>query len=125
MATVTLDADLAALAEARSKALRARLPAAAHEALDGYIRSAQFPAAVVQSILAEGPDTGVNGAAGKTWEHIAQALIDMRAAGKPFTPLVLRAFIRKLLEAPPAKPGESPGDRARATASRLEKAAKK
>lgn len=91
------------------------------DAVDGYIRAAQFPREVVATILAEGPDTGTNGAAGKTWPVIGQALVEMRAAGKPFTPIVFRAFIRRLLEAPPVRPGESPGDRARATADRLER----
>lgn len=92
-------------------ALRARLPATAHEALDGYVRAAHFPKAVIQTVLAEGPDTGTNGTAGKTWEMIGQALVDMRAASKPFTPLVLRAFIRKLLEVPPAPKGTSEAER--------------
>jgi len=91
------------------------------DAVEGYIRAAQFPRDVVATILAEGPDTGTNAAAGKTWPVIGQALVEMRAAGKSFTPIVFRAFIRRLLEAPPARPGESPGDRARATADRLER----
>ncbi len=105
-------------------ALRARLPVAAHDALDGYLRGAPYPDAVVQTILAEGPDTGTNGAAGKTWEVIGQALIDLRGAGKPFTPALLRAFVRKLLEVPPTRLGETPADSARRTADELERKAK-
>lgn len=82
-----------------SKALRAHLPAAYHEVLDGYIRAAQNPAAVIATILAEGPDTGTNAAPGKTWDVIGRALLEMRAAGKPFTPALLRAFCRPLIEA--------------------------
>lgn len=101
--------------------LRARLPTAYHDVLDGYLRGAPFPPAVIGSILAEGPDTGTNAAPGKTWEIVGQALLDMRASGKPFSPLLLRAFCRKLVDAPPGAPAVSPGDRARARADALER----
>ncbi|SRR6266568_180405 len=75
--------------------LRDRLPSSAHNALDGYLRAATDPAAVVATILAEGPDTGTNAAAGKTWEHIGQALLDLRAASEPFKPVAFRAFVER------------------------------
>lgn len=89
-----------------SMALRARLPAAYHDVLDGYLTAAQHPASLLAAILAEGPDTGTNGAPGKTWDVIGQALLEMRAAGKPFSSVLLRAFCRKLLEAPPSASGK-------------------
>lgn len=96
-----------ALSPESEAALRARLPDQYHEVLDGYLRSAQHPEAVIATILAEGPDTGINAAAGKTWDVIGQALLELRAAGKPFTPALLRAFIRKLSESPPSPRGKS------------------
>lgn len=86
--------------EDSAQQLRERLPPAYHDVLEGYLRAAPFPPALIQSILAEGPDTGINGAAGKSWEIVGQALLDMRAAGKSFSPVLLRAFCRKLLEKP-------------------------
>jgi hypothetical protein len=88
--------------ESGAAALRARLPVAYHKVLDGYLRAAQYPDALAAAILAEGPDTGTNGAPGKTWDVIGRALLEMRAAGKPFTPALLRAFCRKLIEPPRA-----------------------
>jgi len=101
-------------------ALRARLPPAYHEVLDGFLRAAPYPAAVVSTILAEGPDTGTNGAPGKTWELIGQSLLELRAAGKPFTPVLLRAFIRKLLEVPPG-PSLTDAERMRQAREQLER----
>lgn len=79
--------------------LRERLPSAYHEALEGYLRSAPYPVAVVQAILAEGPDTGINGSAGKTWDHIGKALLELRAAGEGFRPVLFRAYVRRLVTA--------------------------
>lgn len=104
--------------------LHQRLPDKAHPAIDGYLRSARHPQAVVASILDEGPDTGINGAAGKTWAMIGQALCDMQAAGEPFKPVLLRAFIARLMReaATPGNPAAlSRGDAARARAAELER----
>lgn len=105
--------------------LRQRLPATYHEALDGYLKSAPFPPAVIQSILAEGPDTGINGAAGKTWDHIGQALLELRAAGEGFRPVLFRAYVTRLVRAAvdPAGAGLSTADRAKATLERMQREA--
>lgn len=87
------DDDLASIS--RYTELRDRLPEPARPALVGYVRAARDPMVLVQVILAEGPDTGTNGSAGKTWPVIGQALIDMRAAGEAFRPVVFRAFVTR------------------------------
>jgi hypothetical protein len=90
----------------RATELLARLPTSAHDALEGYLRAAQDPAAVVATILAEGPDTGTNAGPGKTWAHVGQALLDMRAASEPFKPLLFRAFVSRLVRQRDAPSGE-------------------
>lgn len=100
--------------------LRQRLPTAYHDTLDGYLKSAPFPIAVIQTILAEGPDTGTNGAAGKSWDIIGQALLELRAAGEGFRPALFRAYVTRLMRAPaPAAliDGQTDADRMRQAAA--------
>lgn len=92
----------------REELLRQRLPRDAHEALDGYLRAARHPAAVIASILDEGPDTGINASPGKTWAIIGHALRDLQAAGEGFTPLRFRAFVTRLVKESAAS-GETGG----------------
>ncbi len=90
--------------------------------LEGYVRSAQHPTALVATILGMGPDTGPNALAGITWRVIGQALLEMQAASKPFTPALFRAFCQRLTAGPAGAGGaadESPGDRARRRAAEL------
>lgn len=75
------------------EALRVKLQADAWPALEGYVRAAEHPDAVVAAIAACGPD-GAEGRAGVGWLEISRGLIDMLAAGKRFAPNILRAFIR-------------------------------
>lgn len=82
----------------REALLRERLPTDAHGALDGYLRAARHPDALIGSILAEGPDTGTNAGPGKTWAIIGQALRELQAAGEGFTALRLRAFVTRLVK---------------------------
>lgn len=109
----------AAAPEEPEAQLRQRLPTSYHEALDGYLKSAPYPIAVIQTILAEGPDTGTNAAAGKTWDHIGQALLELRAAGEGFRPALFRAFVTRLLRATSTAvvDGQTDADRMRAAAA--------
>ncbi len=70
-------------------ALRARLPSRYHEALDGYLRAAKTPETRIATILTECADAA-------SCENVGRALLEMSAAGKPFTPVLLRAFVRRL-----------------------------
>lgn len=101
----------------RESQLQQLLPSKAHAALDGYLRSARHPEAVVAAILDEGPDTGINAAAGKTWAVIGQALCDLQAAGEPFKPVLFRAYCTRLMRVDASAPdGQKPADRMRQAA---------
>lgn len=104
---LSLESRSGAPAREELATLQEKLPATAHPALEGYYRAAQFPAAVLAAILAEGPDTGVNAAPGKTWDIVGQALTEMQAAGCPFSPAILRAFCRRLLVPEAAAPSDN------------------
>lgn len=103
----------------RYSELRRLLPEKAYPALDGYVRAAKHPNAVVAAILDEGPETGINAGPAKTWLIIGQALQDLLAAGETFTALRLRAFIGRLVReaADPQAPGAiDPGARMKQSA---------
>jgi hypothetical protein len=106
--------------------LRGKIQGAAREALEGYARSARHPEALTLAVLAETPD-GIHAKAGQTYEVVGQALADMRAAGREFTPQILRAFCRKLLEQPAPARGNgrtlTDAEKMRAAAARLEREA--
>ncbi len=105
--------------------LERQLPSHAIPALEGYHRAARHPGALALAILAETPD-GIHAKAGVTWAVVGDALADMFAAGKEFAPVILRAFVRKLLEQPPAPKGNgvpTPSERAYARAAELERKA--
>lgn len=102
--------------------LRGHLQGAGRAALEGYARAARQPAFLTLAIMAEGPD-GIHAKPGVSYELLGQALVDMQACGTEFSPQILRAFLRKLLERPPAAPGRSLTDaeRMRADAEQLER----
>jgi len=82
--------------------LRASLPEPYRDTLDGLLRSAQRPTAAAYSIRALGPG-GIHEK--YPWDVIGRALFELAAAGARFSPAVLGAFCRRIVEAPPASPG--------------------
>lgn len=86
----------AAAQEAWNEIVR-QVPEVHRDGIVGLVRAAQDPEAVVLTIRAAGPG-GVNQCA-PTWEIVARAVLELRAAGGGFAPLRLAAFCRKLAEA--------------------------
>ncbi len=110
----------AAAQEAWNELIR-QVPEAYRDAIVGLLRASSDPEAVVAIVRAAGPG-GIHECA--PWEIVGRAVLEIQAAGGGFSPIRFTAFCRKLLEAPPARSGETPADSARRTADAMERAAK-
>jgi hypothetical protein len=64
--------------------------------LDAVLKAHAHPESAAASIRAVGPG-GVSEVKGATWEFVGRALQELLAAGGPFTPAGLRAFVQRLL----------------------------
>ena len=103
--------------------LRGNLDTQHLEAIERLVRASQRPDAVLACIRAAGPG-GMDEQVGVGWADVGKACFELAATSGEFAPVRLRAFIRKLHEAPPLDPTERPGDAARRRAAELERAAK-
>lgn len=76
--------------------LRLLIPSWYEHDLEAVLSSHTHPESAAASIRAVGPG-GVSEVKGATWEIVGRALQELLAAGGPFSPAGLRAFVQRLL----------------------------